>query len=166
MKRFPIILSASLALLFSSTLQAQEKAISRTQYCDDYHKKNCKFEKKDIEYTYNSQSRSALFRPGQISNFRFTAFKGYDYRVTFCADENLLQGQNLAYKVVDTRTKKVLYENSENNGNPEFEFICDNSINLEVQLELPQVPYKPNDKTAYGCVGFLIQSRTSLKTGF
>lgn len=166
MKALVISISILLGLFLHQNVHAQQKTRSKTDYCENFHVQNCKFQRKDIEFKYNSQSRSALFRPGQSCSFNITVFKGYDYRMTFCAEENLLQGKPIMYKVIDSRTKKVLYETSEEEWNADFEFVCDNSLNLEIKLQLPEVPYEPNEKTLYGCLGFLLESRNSLKTGF
>jgi hypothetical protein len=166
MKLTSIIFSGILGMCISTPLQAQNKPQAKTEYCEEYHIKNCKFQRKDLEFKYNSQSRSALFRPGQACTFTISVFKGYDYRMTFKADDNLLQGKPIMYKVIDTRTKKVLYQSTEQDWNTDFEFVCDNSLNLEIRLQLPDVPYEPNEKVLYGCMGFLLESRNSLKTGF
>ncbi|MBX7201506.1 MAG: hypothetical protein IT240_08670 [Bacteroidia bacterium] len=166
MKISNIILGIGAALLLNLPLFAQTKTRNKTEYCENYHKEKCKFQREDIEFQYNSQSKSALFRPGQSCTFNITVFKGFDYRMTFHADENLLQGQHLMYKVLDARTKKVLFETSEDDTNLDFEFVCDNSLNLIIQLQLPEVSYEPTDESMYGCLGFLLESRNSLKTGF
>lgn len=113
---------------------------------------------------YNSQSRSALFRPGQVSVFSFTSFKGYDYRLTFCGDEVLTKGAPIAFKVTDAKTKAVLFDSNESDSATEFEFSCDNSLNLRVEMTLPEA--EGSEKATYGCVGFLLQSRKNLQTGF
>jgi hypothetical protein len=73
-------------------------------YCLNYHKKFCKTAKDDI-FTYNGQSRSALFEGGQTSELRIVTYKGQDYRVTICADKVLGD-----VKVRILETKKVAIE--------------------------------------------------------
>lgn len=155
-------------LFFSLTVSAQvkiTKAQSAQSLCTDYHKEACKFEKADLYYEYNSQSKDALFRPGQTSKLIFTAYKGYDYRFTFAAEDKITGGGNLTFKVMDAKTKKVLYDNEEDGSN-EFEFICDSSINLSVEVSLPESIAESSSKVIYGCVGFLLESRETLDTGF
>jgi hypothetical protein len=145
--------------------QKRNTTIEKAIYCTDYHKKACKFTKKDLEFKYNSQSRSALFRPGQTSTFTFTSFKGYDYRLTFCGEDILTKGTPIPFKVFDARTKKVLYDsNDADSGGTEFEFTCDNTLNLKIEMMLPEAD--GSEKAVYGCVGFLIESRKNLTTGF
>lgn len=156
----------SVMLLLPSLSYGQNGKKKVTEYCNDYHIKHCKFQQKDIGYKYNSQSRSALFKPGQKSTFKVSVFKGHDYRMTFKGEDILLQGKPLMFKVMDSKTKKVFYQTSEENWNPDFEFYCSHSMNLVVELLLPEVPYKPNDEVLYGCLGFLMENRHSIKTGF
>lgn len=161
-----IVASVLLSVMVLSA-QAQVK-LSDTEpapsMCQDYHK-NAKFAKKDINYKYNSQSKDALFRPGQKSKLTFTAHKGYDYRMTFAAESKILQGGALSFRIYDSRTKKELF-NSEDENATEFEFICDSSINLTVEVQLPEASAENSKKVLYGCVGFLLESRASLDTGF
>jgi len=166
MSRILILITLIASFIFSKEANAQKGStpIEKTVYCTDYHKKACKFSKKDLEFMYNSQSRSALFRPGQVSVFSFTSFKGYDYRLTFCGDEVLTKGAPIAFKVTDAKTKAVLFDSNESDSATEFEFSCDNSLNLRVEMTLPEA--EGSEKATYGCVGFLLQSRKNLQTGF
>lgn len=166
MSRIIILITIFIGLLFSTDAKAQKgnNPIQKTVYCTDYHKKACKFSKKDLEFKYNSQSRSALFRPGQVSVFSFTSFKGYDYRLTFCGEDILTKGAPIAFKVTDAKTKAVLFESKDSENAKEFEFSCDNSLNLKVEMTLPAA--EGSEKATYGCVGFLLESRKNLQTGF
>lgn len=164
--KYTIALLVAFSTSLSVFAQAKlSKAQSAPELCTDYHKKACKFEKDDIYYEYNSQSKDALFRPGQTSKLVFTAYKGYDYRFTFAADEAITQGGALAFKVMDSRTKKVLFDSDEE-GSAEFEFTCDSSINLAIEVSLPEASAESKSKVLYGCVGFLLESRETLDTGF
>jgi hypothetical protein len=167
MYRLIIIFSIIVSLNAPSKLAAQpgSNTIENKQYCTDYHKRACKFSNKDLEFQYNTQSRSALFRPGQSSSFSFTSFKGYDYKLTFCGEESITKGKPISFKVIDPRTKEILFDSDAENSSQEFEFTCDNSLNLKVELSLPEADEK-SKKAIYGCLGFLVQSRKSLQTGF
>jgi len=162
------ILLSVLIIGSSESINAQTK-LSETKtansLCTDYHKKACTFSKKDINFKYNSQSRSALFRPGQTSKLTFTAHKGYEYRMTFAGDESILSGGQVEFKLIDSSTKKVLFDSQEE-GATEFEFICDSSINMIIELSLPENSAESKNKVLYGCVGFLLESRPTLQTGF
>jgi hypothetical protein len=152
----------------SVSLNAQVK-LSETKtansLCTDYHRKACSFSKADINYKYNSPSRSALFSPGQSSKLTFTAHKNYDYRLTFAGEESILSGGKIEFKILDSSTGKVLFDSAEE-GVTEFEFVCDSSINMVVQIILPESTASSTKKVLYGCVGFLLESRPTLQTGF
>lgn len=164
--RYTFTLIAVFCLSLTANAQVKlAKAQSAPSLCTDYHKKACKFEKDDLYYEYNSQSKDALFRPGQTSKLIFTSYKGYDYRFTFAAEDKITGGGNLTFKVVDAKSKKVLFD-SEEDGSMEFEFVCDSSINLSVEVSLPESSAESNSKVLYGCVGFLLESRETLDTGF
>jgi len=166
MSRILILLTLFASLMQTKEVKSQKSSsIEKTVYCTDYHKKVCKFSKKDLQFKYNSQSRSALFRPGQTSTFSFTSFKGYDYRLTFCGEDKLTKGAPIEFKVFDTKTKTVLFDSNSAEELPtEFEFSCDNSLNLRVEMTLPEAD--GSEKATYGCVGFLLESRNNLQTGF
>ncbi len=96
MKRILSILIIALFVLPFS-VQAQN-------YCLNYHKKFCKTKKDDV-FTYNGQSRSALFEGGQTSELRIVTYKGQDYRITLCADKAL---GDIKFRVLET--KKIAVE--------------------------------------------------------
>ncbi len=168
MKLFRSIAFTLISFFIAGGMQAQvkmAKAETASSMCADYHKSACKFSKQDILYKYNSQSRDALFRPGQTSKLTFTATKGYDYRFTLAAEDKILQGGSISFKIFDAKTKKELF-NSEDENSTEFEFICDSSINLTVEISTPEAAAESKSKVLYGCVGFLLESRRTLDTGF
>lgn len=161
------------SLLFCSTiyLAAQTKLISggtkSTEYCTDYHKKNARFKSNELKFTLSSQSRSALFRPGQKSSFVVTAYSGYDYRFTFAVDEKLVGANSINYRIIDAKSQKELYNSAADKSEEEFMFTCTSSLNLKIELEIPEIEKKGEiNKAIYGCVGFLLESRKTIKTGF
>jgi len=170
MKLFRTGVSLIIFIVFSASLSAQKNdksaTVQKNEYCTDYHKTACVFENKDLEWKYNGQSRSALFRPGQKSSFTFSAYKGYDYRFCLAGAENILSGQKIIFRVKDAKTKAVLYDSEVDESIQQFEFVCDNSLNVLVELELPEGEGVANNKVVYGCVGFLLQSRRTMQTGF
>lgn len=166
MKRILFSFVGFFVFFTSGMAYGQKGKIPSKEYCSNFHIKHCKFQQKDIGYHYNSQSRSALFRPGQSCTFKVTVFKGHDYRMTFKGEDVLLQGKPIMFRVIDSKTKKIFYQTTEEDWNQDFEFFCNNSMNLEIHLQLPEVPYKPNDEVLYGCLGFLMETRHTLKTGF
>jgi hypothetical protein len=157
-------------ILSFNLLNAQSKQFDTRKMCFDFHSYYCKFEEKLINFDYNAQSRSTLFRRGETSEMYFIAYKGYDYRLSFCAQEDLLEGQKIAFFIRNGKTKELIYENSSENFPQEFEFSCTSSTRILVEVSLPPETgnkLKAGNKFEYkGCLGVLIESRRSPSTGF
>lgn len=156
-----------LFLLSSRIAYAQKAPTDGRQLCSFYHGSGCMFKDKLVNFEYNSQSKSALYKRGEISSMYVVCYKGFDYRFAFCAQEDLLEGQKLHVKIYEKKTKKLIYDNANDGFSSEFEFSCNNSISLLIEIILPPSQPVPDQKFEYkGCVGTLIQSRKSFRTGF
>lgn len=140
------------------------------QFCYDYHKYSCNFEEKLVNFDYNPQSKSTLFRRGESAETHFIAYKGFDYRLSFCGQDDLLEGQKIAFFIRNGKTKELIFENSTEDFTQEFEFTCTSSSRILVEISLPPKPensLKPGNRFEYkGCIGVLIESRSSPVTGF
>lgn len=79
-------------------------SISFGQYCNYFHKKYCMPSENEM-FKLNGQSKSALFSKGQTSELSIIVYKGQDYRISLCMDENL--GSQIAFKVYETKKVKV-----------------------------------------------------------
>lgn len=79
-------------------------AISFGQYCNYFHTKYCLPSENDM-FKLNGQSKSALFSKGQTSELSIIVYKGQDYRISLCMDENL--GSQVGFKVYETKKVKV-----------------------------------------------------------
>jgi hypothetical protein len=149
---------------------AQSKQFDARKMCFDFHKYYCGFEEKLPFFAYNAQSRSTLFRRGETSEMYFIAYKGYDYRLSFCGQDDLLEGQKIAFFIRNGKTKELIYENSNDNFPQEFEFTCTSSARILVEISLPpdtKTKLKPGNRFEYkGCIGVLIESRKTPGTGF
>jgi len=139
------------------------------QYCTDFHKKNCK-PNEDADYVYNAQSKSGLFEKGQTSQLRIIASKGTDYYINICTQSALGQ---VAFKIKDGKSSEVLYDNSTDGMSQNFDFSCDNSRSLVIEVTIPGSSSGEKDKKTQklksadmACLGVLIQTRPTPKTGF
>ena len=74
------------------------------QYCNHFHEKYCMPSENEM-FTPNGQSKSALFAKGQTSDLNIIVYKGQDYRISLCMDENL--GSQIKFKIFETVKKKV-----------------------------------------------------------
>jgi hypothetical protein len=79
-------------------------AISFGQYCNYFHTKYCMPSENEL-FKLNGQSKSALFSKGQTSDLSIIVYKGQDYRISVCMDENL--GSQIKFKIYQTVKKKV-----------------------------------------------------------
>lgn len=78
--------------------------MSYGQYCNYFHSKYCQPSENDM-FKLNGQSKSALFAKGQTSELNIIVYKGQDYRISLCMDENL--GAQIHFKVYETKKVKV-----------------------------------------------------------
>lgn len=78
--------------------------LAKAQYCNYFHTEYCSPSENEM-YKPNGQSKSALFSKGQNSELSVVVYKGQDYRISLCMDENL--GSQLTFKVYETKRVKV-----------------------------------------------------------
>lgn len=78
--------------------------LSNAQYCNNFHASFCNPSENEL-YKINGQSKSALFSKGQTSELSVIVYKGQDYRISLCMDENL--GSQASLKVYETKKVKV-----------------------------------------------------------
>jgi hypothetical protein len=140
---------------------------SQTGVCFNYHK-NCsvKNSKNDKNWIYDTQSRSGLFNQGMTSKIRCVIYKGMDYRINVCCDASL--GEKLSYKIYDSKSNELLYDNQTTQNASTFEFQSSTTRQLIIELTVPQgtaqkEKHKPIDAA---CVGLLIEHKVTEKQGF
>jgi len=79
-------------------------SLSYGQYCNYFHTKYCMPSENDM-FKLNGQSKSALFSKGQTSELNIIVYKGQDYRISLCMDENL--GSQIQFKIYENKKVKV-----------------------------------------------------------
>ena len=140
---------------------------SQTGVCFNYHKScSVKNSKNDKNWIYDTQSRSGLFNQGMTSKIRCVIYKGMDYRINVCCDASL--GEKLSYKIFDSKSNELLYDNQTTENAPTFEFQSSTTRQLIIELTVPQgaaqkEKHKPIDAA---CVGLLIEHKVTEKQGF
>lgn len=115
---------------------------------------------------YNAQSRSGLFNQGSTSKIRCVIYKGMDYRISVCCETAI--GDKLNFKIFDSKTSELLYDNATAQGDPIFEFQSASSRQLIIEVTVPngataQDKHKPMDAA---CVGLLIEHKVTERQGF
>lgn len=155
------ILSIIVAVLISAS------AFGQAGVCSNFHKKYCVLEKgKSEKWQYNAQSKSGLFNQGMVSKLRCVIYKNMDYRISVCCETVL--GDKVNYKIYDSRTNELLFDNGTAEDTQVFEFQSVGTRQLIIEVVVPQgATEKDKHKAADGaCVGLLIEHKVSDKQGF
>jgi hypothetical protein len=169
MKKF---VSISLTLMFGlsaivgmSQRYGNVPKVAASNPCADFHRKSC-LRSPDEGFSYNGQSRSGLFSKGQQSTVKAVFYKGMDYHISVCT-ENQSQAN---FVIKDAKTGEVLYDNSTDNNTQEIQISNLNTRNVNIMVVLPggsEAGKKDMVKGSEGmCAGLLIEHRRSDKTGF
>lgn len=153
--------------------------------CADYHKFNCD-RASDKRFSLNGQSKSAAVQVGQETELNVIIYRGQDYRISLCFDENVL-GEQLALRLVekvrvpkngagvDGRTEyeeqeKVLWDNTEHDMDQAVEFTSTSTKRIAIEIVAPGVAESPKAKDGksfdIGCVGILIEHMPTPEMGF
>ncbi|MBI3502539.1 MAG: hypothetical protein HY063_12180 [Bacteroidetes bacterium] len=165
------LLAISFTLIFglsAFTLMAQRYGgvpkVAAANPCQDFHRKSC-MRSPDDGFSYNGQSRSGLFAKGQQSTIKCVFYKGMDYHVSVCTEEQTPAN----FTIKDAKTGEVLYDNTADNNTQEIQITNENTRAVNIQVVLPGENEKKKDmvKGQEGmCAGLLIEHRRSDKTGF
>lgn len=164
MNKFLGALTGLCLMLASGNLLAQASV------CGQFHRSKCVMEgSKDDqrEFKYNAQSKSGLFAQGSTSKLRCVVYKGMDYRLTVCAETDVL-GDNIQFKIFDAKTNEELFDNTKEENVKQFEFSSSTTRQLIIEVTVPSgetksAKGKPADAA---CVGLLIEHKVSDRTGF
>ncbi|MFN6039471.1 MAG: hypothetical protein ACK452_13460 [Bacteroidota bacterium] len=147
--------------------------------CFQFHKFSCfpdgdkKSKESERGFIYDAQSRSGLFGTGEKNNksqLRFVVYKGMDYRLTVCIDEEVL-GETVQFIVRDAKTLELLFNNADEENTKQFEFSSAQTRALTVEVTIPAAEGGGDGKSKGkdsegGCVGLLIEHKKSEKIGF
>jgi hypothetical protein len=154
-----------LTVVFSALLSGL--VYSQAGVCGNFHKKYCVLEKaKNEKWQYNAQSKSGLFNQGMTSKLRCVIYKGMDYRISVCCETVL--GDKVNYKIFDSRTNEMLFDNSAAENVQVFEFQSVSTRQLIIEVIVPQgATEKDKHKaTDAACVGLLIEHKITDRQGF
>ncbi|MEI6020221.1 MAG: hypothetical protein WCR21_03765 [Bacteroidota bacterium] len=141
---------------------------SQTSVCGNYHRKYCKMDDEDkgSAWQYNAQSKSGLFNQGMVSKLRCVIYKNMDYRISVCCETII--GEKVNYKIFDSRTNELLFDNKTADDSQVFEFQSVSTRQLIIEVMVPQgATEKDKHKaTNAACVGLLIEHKITDKQGF
>ena len=139
--------------------------LSQAQYCHNFHRSNC-YRSANKFFKYNGQSKSALMAKGQSSNLNVVVYSGQDYRVSICTEPEL--GEKMEWRILDGKSKDVLYDNADDEYSQQFEFTCDKTRSLVFEVSVPdgETKNKRLKPTDMACLGLLIEHMATPKSGF
>ena len=149
------------------TVAMSATMLSQTSVCGQFHRKYCVFESKSGgKWDYNAQSRSGLFNQGMVSKLRCVIYKGMDYRISVCCET--LLGEKVSYKIYDSRTNELLFDNKTAEDTQSFEFQSVSTRQLVIEVVVPQgaTEKDKHKSTDAACVGLLIEHKITDKQGF
>lgn len=166
MKKFlsyPLMLLLSgVALTATAQRYGNIPKVAASNPCQDFHKKSC-LRSPDEGFAYNGQSKSGLFSQGQNSTVKVILYKGMDYHISVCTEDD----SQANFSLKDAKTGEVLYDNSADNNTQEIQITNENTRHVNIQFTLPGEVKKDMVKGTEGlCAGLLIEHRRSDKTGF
>lgn len=144
-----------------------QASVAQSSVCGNFHRKYCTFEDdKKAKWQYNAQSRSGLFNQGMVSKLRCVIYKGMDYRISVCCETIL--GEKVSYKIYDSRTNELLFDNATADDTQTFEFQSVSTRQLIIEVMVPQgaTEKEAHKATDAACVGLLIEHKLTDKQGF
>lgn len=159
-----VLMKSGITLLIFASMSTM---VANSQHCIGFHEKKCMIEE---PFEYDAQSKSALFSPGHSSEMSLVAYRGKDYRISFCLDKNL--GEEVEFQVMDSKTREVLYDNREDDMSQEFKFSASSTqrIILKVNINGDEEEHtKGSRKIALSkmwCLGVLVERMNTPKLGF
>jgi hypothetical protein len=127
--------------------------LSFSQDCTDYHQYHCLYA--DYTFFYSKQSKSSLFRQGQVSELKIIAYSGEDYYVSVCAHRKF---GDIHFRIIeDNAERRVIYDNASDNYSESIIFSNEITRNLIIEVSIPEGVDK--ESTDRRCVGVVIQFR-------
>ncbi len=146
----------------------------KVRKCFGYQKDSCPTSR-NIFYKIHQESRSALFLKGQTSRTPFTIYNGRDYRISLCWDPIL--GNKVKFRILDSNTDDVLYDNANDEFSSEFEFTVAQTSEIIIEVSIPgsnplNNPNVDEDLILVrkdidmGCLGVLIEHMITPSKGF
>ena len=143
---------------------------ANAQLCNAYHTEKKECPPSTDNFKLNGQSRSALLYKGQKAKVNVIFHDRQDYRISLCPQQIL--GAEVEFKIKDGKTEEVLYDNSDEDGTLIFEFSCEQTQRMILEIKIPDEGEGSGNKlsklksSTSGCLGVLIEFMATPKTGF
>ena len=121
--------------------------------CKQFAKNTCKAGLDP--YQHDGNYHAALLIEGEEAELYKTFYSKRNYRIGVCGAPNLLK---IEFKVIDTRSGKVLYDNSMHENDWKWDFNLESSQQLKIMVKV-QIPDGNVDEPEEGCVAIMFGSR-------
>jgi hypothetical protein len=124
------------------------------QPCKDFHKSNdCYvYVPLDRDFQIYNQARSSQTEVGQTNIYKVILYGRKDFIVGVCAEAAFYR--KIHFRIVDSQTKKVLYDNKDFDYVESFSFTVEKTQPLD--LEVTVLPKDNNSAKGKVCVGLQI----------
>ncbi len=120
--------------------------------CKQFAKNTCKAGLDP--YQHDGNYHAALLIEGEEAELYKTFYSDRNYRIGVCGAPNL---QKVEFRVIDTRSGKVLYDNSTHDFEWKWDFKLDSSQQLKIMVKV-QIPDGNVDEPEEGCVAIMFGS--------
>jgi len=121
--------------------------------CKQFAKNTCKAGLDP--YQHDGNYHAALLIEGEEAELYKTFYSDRNYRIGVCGAPNL---KEIAFKIIDTRNGKVLYDNSLHDFVWKWDFRLESSQQLKIMVKV-NVPDGNVDEPEEGCVAIMFGSR-------
>jgi len=123
------------------------------QDCTGYHQFHCQYG--DYTFFYSRQSKSALFRRGQTSEFMIIAYGEEDYYISVCAHRKF---GDLRFRIIeDSEDSTIIYDNADYEYTNQVIFTNESTRNLIIEVSVPKGSEREMNERR--CVGVVVQFR-------
>ncbi len=126
---------------------------SFAQDCTGYHQFHCLYG--DYTFFYSRQSKSALFKRGQTSEFKIIAYGEEDYYISVCAHRKF---GDLRLRIIeDCKDSTIIYDNADFDYSDHVIFTNESTRNLIIEVSVSEGSER--EMNEYRCVGLVVQFR-------
>ncbi len=128
-----------------------------------HHHPNCRI-KDSYDFNQYGQARSALLEINKSYTYQAVFYGQKDYKMCVCTESGYYP---VHYKLINTETKEVFYDNAEDDYVESVGFTIDKNITMIIEITILAEDIKPEDPIDIrACVGIQILWRKAPKLGF
>lgn len=134
------------------------------QYCDRFYEdRNCLITAKSSFHPYG-QSKSAMLEINKLFECKLVLYGGKDFKIAVCTENGY---SPVHYKILNARTRSVLYDNLTDDYNESVGFTNEFTQSIVIEITVLAESVEPEDALDKRvCVGVNILWRKAPKLGF